>query len=379
MKSIGIIGARGFVGGELLRLCLAHPDLQVTCVTSESQADQPVVESFPTLDGLTDLRFERFDPARAADRAEAFFLALPDGEAMQMAPALLEAGARIVDISGDFRVRDRVAYEAWYKRTHTSPHLLSEAVYGMPELHPEVRDARLVANPGCYPTAALLALAPLVADGRLDLQSIVIDAKSGVSGAGGRTSMREEFTFTAVNQNLRAYGVVGHRHTAEIEQELSRLAATNDQRPAELQAPSSKLQASEHQEPGARSQEPERSDLAVTFTPHLLPITRGIYVTCYARTLDTPDVGELLARYRDFYYDAPFVQITGETPPEIRHVVGANYCRIGVACDPRTRRVIAMAVIDNLVKGAAGSAVQNMNLILGLDETAGLLGAALCP
>jgi N-acetyl-gamma-glutamyl-phosphate reductase len=347
MISIGIIGARGFAGGELLRICLGHPEFRVAYVTSESQAGQPVADAFPTLAGRTELRFDSFDPAHAAAAADAFFLSLPDGEAMQLAPGLLETGKRIVDVSGDYRVRDRQRYEAWYKIEHTSPELLARAVYGLPELHPEVREARLVANPGCYPTAALLALAPLYGFVRIDPHSVVIDAKSGVSGAGGRSALREEFSFTAVNQNLRAYSAVGHRHTAEIEQELEALA-------------------------GAAAAPPQ-----VTFTPHLLPITRGIYTTCYLRALDAVDLDALIERYRTFYRDAPFVQITGMTPPEIRHVVGANDCRIGLAADRRSGRVIVMAVIDNLLKGAAGQAVQNMNLMLGLTETAGLSSPAL--
>jgi N-acetyl-gamma-glutamyl-phosphate reductase len=350
MISIGIIGARGFAGGELLRLCLGHPELRVAYVTSESQAGQPVADAFPTLAGRTDLRFSSFELSRATAAADAFFLSLPDGEAMQLAPGLLEAGKRIVDVSGDYRVRDRERYETWYKIEHRSPELLARAVYGLPELHPEVRDARLVANPGCYPTAALLALAPLYGFMRLDPHSIVIDAKSGVSGAGGRSALKEEFSFTAINQNLRAYSAVGHRHTAEIEQELTALAgATGAEAPP------------------------------VTFTPHLLPITRGIYTTCYARSLDTIDLDALVERYQAFYSEAPFVRITGTTPPEIRHVVGANDCRIGLAADRRSGRIIVMAVIDNLLKGAAGQAVQNMNLMLGLPETAGLSGPALYP
>lgn len=346
MVTVGIIGARGFTGGELLRLCLGHPALRVTYVTSESQVDQPVAETFPTLAGVTDLRFQAFDAARAVEAAEAFFLALPDGEAMKIAPGLLAAGKKVVDLSGDFRVRDRAAYETWYKIEHRSPELLSHAVYGLPELHPEVREARLVANPGCYPTAALLALAPLCRSGLIDPQSIVIDAKSGVSGAGGRVALKEEFSFPAVNQSFRAYGMTGHRHTAEIEQELAA---------------------------------PADCPLPVTFTPHLLPITRGLYATCYARALDPPDRDALIARYHDFYASAPFVRISDVTPPELRHVVGSNQCRIGLATDPRTRRVILTSAIDNLMKGAAGQALQNMNLMLGLDETDGLRSPALYP
>lgn len=346
MIPVGIIGARGFVGGELIRLCLVHPALCLTYVTSESQVDLPVAEAFPTLAGRTELRFSAFDARRASQVAEAFFLSLPDGEAMKIAPELFSAGKKIVDISGDYRVRNRQRYEAWYKIEHRSPDLLGQAVYGLPELHPEVREAQLVANPGCYPTAALLALAPLYGFVSLDSDSIVVDAKSGVSGAGGRAALKEEYSFTAINQNLRAYGVVGHRHTAEIEQELERLGD------------------------GATS---------VTFTPHLLPITRGIYATCYVRVPEPPEAEALVERYRAFYRDAPFVKVTGTTPPEIRHVVGSNDCRVGLAVDRRVGRVVAMAVIDNLLKGAAGQAVQNMNLMLGLDETAGLGSPALYP
>src|SRR6266542_477337 len=198
MYRIGIVGARGFTGAELLRLGLRHPDYEITYVTSESQAGQPLDSAFPTLLGATSLRFSAFDPREAGQLADAFFLALPDGEAMKIAPALLDQGKKLVDLSGDFRVRDRASYERWYGREHLSPQLLSEAVYGMPELHPEVRNARLVANPGCYPTAMLLALAPLFASRRVDPVTVIVDAKSGVSGAGGRVGMREEFSFPAV-------------------------------------------------------------------------------------------------------------------------------------------------------------------------------------
>jgi N-acetyl-gamma-glutamyl-phosphate reductase len=254
----------------------------------------------------------------------------------------------VVDLSGDFRVRDQATYEQWYGREHLSPQLLSEAVYGMPELHPEVREARLVANPGCYPTAVLLGLAPLFASARIDPATVVVDAKSGVSGAGGRVGMREEFSFPAVNENLCAYSVTGHRHVAETEQELAVLARTSV------------------------------DNVRLTFTPHLLPITRGIYATNYARLSAPVDRETLLAEMRSFYRNAPFVQVT-ESLPEIRHVIGSNACRIGLALDERVGRVIVMAVIDNLVKGAAGQAIQNLNLMLGLPETAGLEGTALYP
>jgi N-acetyl-gamma-glutamyl-phosphate reductase len=349
MHRIGIVGARGFAGAELLRLGLQHPEYEITYVTSESQAGLPLEASFPTLRGATRLRFSAFDAREATDAADAFFLALPDGEAMKTVPALLEQGKKVVDLSGDFRVRDQATYERWYKREHSAPHLLREAVYGLPELHPEVRQARLAANPGCYPTAMLLALAPLVAARRIDPVTVIADTKSGVSGAGGRVGLREEFSFPAVNENLRAYSVTGHRHLAETEQELAAIAGA----PADT--------------------------IRLTFTPHLLPITRGIYSTIYATLREPVDLETLAADLTTFYRNAPFIWITGATIPEIRHVVGSNACHIGLALDERVGRVILMAVIDNLVKGAAGQAIQNLNLMLGLPETTGLQGTALYP
>jgi N-acetyl-gamma-glutamyl-phosphate reductase len=349
MHRIGIVGARGFTGAELLRLGLRHPQYEVTYVTSESQAGQPLDTAFHTLHRATNLRFSAFNAREAAAAADAFFLALPDGEAMKIAPALLEQGKRVVDLSGDFRVKDRAAYEHWYGREHLSPQLLSEVVYGMPELHPEVRQARLVANPGCYPTAMLLALAPLFSSGRVDPAGAIIDAKSGVSGAGGRVGMREEFSFPAVNENQRAYSVTGHRHVAETEQELALLI----RRPID--------------------------EVRLTFTPHLLPITRGLYATAYLTLRRPADPDTLTAEFTDFYKDAPFVHVTGAAIPEIRQVIGSNVCRIGLALDERVGRLIILSVIDNLVKGAAGQAIQNLNLMLGLPETAGLEGTALYP
>jgi N-acetyl-gamma-glutamyl-phosphate reductase len=349
MHRIGIVGARGFTGAELLRLGLRHPQYEITYVTSESQAGQSLDAAFPTLRGTSPLRFSAFDPREAAAAADAFFFALPDGEAMKSAPALLDLGKKVVDLSGDFRVKHRATYEEWYQREHLSPEFLAEAVYGMPELHPEVRQARLVANPGCYPTAMLLALAPLFASGRIDPATVIVDAKSGVSGAGGRVGMKEEFSFPAVNENLRAYSVTGHRHTAETEQELAAIAGL------------------------------PTDELRLTFTPHLLPITRGIYVTAYAGLRAPVDLNTLIAEFTKYYQAAPFVQVTGAAIPEIRHVIGSNACHIGLALDERVGRVIVMAVIDNLVKGAAGQAIQNLNLMLGLPETTGLEAPALYP
>ncbi|MBI3912315.1 MAG: N-acetyl-gamma-glutamyl-phosphate reductase [Armatimonadetes bacterium] len=347
MIPVGVVGARGFVGGELLRYLLQHPHLHVAYVTSDTQAGAPVAASFPSLHGLTNLTFSQFDAEEAAASAELLFFALPDGQAMQHSPAVLAAGKKVVDISGDFRVRDRATYEQWYRREHVSPHLLPEAVYGLPELHPEVREARLVANPGCYPVAMLLALAPLVSRGLARPGGVVVDAKSGVSGAGARVGMSEEYSFPAINENFRAYGMTGHRHIAEVEQELA------------------------HLQPGG-------NEWRITFTPHLLPITRGILATCYVDLTEDVNAPALTALYREFYARAPFVHVQ-DAPPEVHHTAGTNRCILSVTVDARTRRAICLSAIDNLGKGAAGQAVHNANLMLGLEETAGLTGGALWP
>jgi N-acetyl-gamma-glutamyl-phosphate reductase len=346
MIRIGIIGARGFTGGELLRLGLGHPHFEITCVTSESQAGTPVTDGFPGLLGATDLRFTAYDQAAAMDAADAFFFALPDGEAMARVEPLLHAGKKVVDLSGDFRVRDPQSYERWYRRPHVSPHLLERAVYGLPELRPEVPEASLIANPGCYPTAILLALAPLFARGLADPDSLVVDAKSGVSGAGGRSALDPAFSFAAIADNFRAYSVTGHRHIAEMEQELVRICG---------------------------------SDVRMSFTPHLLPLMRGIVATCYVRLREARSTADLTALYRDFYSAAPFVHVLEETLPEVRCVSGSNACHLAVRYDDHTGRAVCISAIDNLVKGAAGSAIQNMNLVSGLPETAGLAQPATGP
>jgi len=342
---VGIVGARGFAGGELLRLGLQHPDLEITYVTSESQAGKPVTEGFPGLLGATDLRFSAYDQAEALAAADAFVFALPDGEAMTRVEPLLEAGRKVVDVSGDFRVRDAAAYEQWYRREHVSPHLLARAAYGLPELVPGVGEAALVANPGCYPTAILLAVAPLFAAGLAVPNTLIADAKSGVSGAGGRATLDPSMSFAAINDNFRAYGVTGHRHIAEMEQELTRLSGITQR---------------------------------LTFTPHLLPLMRGILATCYVQLTQGRDDVQLGDLYRDYYARAPFVHVL-DGLPELRWVAGSNACHLAVRFDGRTGRAICIAAIDNLVKGAAGSAMQNLNLVCGLDETAGLRAPAMGP
>lgn len=338
---VGIIGARGYTGAELVRLLCKHPAVTVTHLTSESQVGVPISNLYPGLRGHIDLACESFDPETACAKADVFFYALPAGEAMKSAATLLAAGKKVVDLGADFRLQDPERYRAWYRAEPAPADLLARAVYGLPELNrAQVREASLIANPGCYPTAAILGFAPLLASHRVDPATIIIDAKSGVSGAGGRSVMKPEYSFPHVNDNLRAYGLVSHQHTPEIEQEFERLCGTS--------AP-------------------------VQFTPHLIPMTRGILMTGYATLRGDADTAGLLGEYAAFYRDAPFVQVLPEgSLPETKYVLGSNQCHVGLKVDPRTRRVVVVSAIDNLMKGAAGQAVQNMNLMCGFPETQGL-------
>lgn len=342
MHRVGIIGARGFTGGELLRLLLNHPEFKVTYVTSESSEGEQVASVFPGLSGQIDLLFEAYDPQRALDAADLFFFALPDGEAMKRVGPLLSAGARVVDLSGDFRIKNPQVYRRWYGRDHAAPELLPGAAYGLTETYPEVAQARLVANCGCYAISSLLALTPIFDRGsglNPDPQSVIVDAKSGVSGAGGRAAMDPSMSFPAVHDNFRAYSPTGHRHIGEIEQSLMRV-------------------------------QPE--DVVISFTPHLLPVTRGILSTMYVNLADNVDEEDLAEMYREFYAGAPFVRVLRDRLPELRHVVGSNLCEIAFRWDERTGRLTLFSAIDNLIKGAAGSAIQNMNLMLDLPQQTGL-------
>lgn len=348
MFKVGIIGARGFTGGELVRILLRHPGVSLSYVTSESHAGESLSDTFPTLLGQTDLKYEAFNSEEALNKADVFIFAMPEGEAMKRAPQLLAQGAKIVDLSGDFRLKDAAIYQKWYKREHVAPDLLGKAVYGLPELHrSEIKSAQLVANPGCYPTSSILALAPLMKEKALDPESILVDSKSGVSGAGGRAAMGGEYSYPLINDSFRAYGLVSHRHTPEIEQELGLQAGT---------------------------------EAMVQFTPHLVPMTRGILSTAYAEMTTEMSLDEIQSLYENFYKDEPFVQVLPKGQlPQTKHVCGSNHCHIGMNYDSRTHRVIVVSAIDNLVKGAAGQAVQNMNLLCGLPETQGIDLIALYP
>jgi N-acetyl-gamma-glutamyl-phosphate reductase len=345
MHRIAVIGASGYTGIELLRLLSGHPGVELVTVTSRQYAGLPVSEVFQSLQGCLDLAFEDLSPKQVSQGVDLVFTAVPHQTAMEMVPELLDAGCRVVDLSADFRLDDLATYEAWYQK-HSAPELLSEAVYGLPELFRKlIPAARLVANPGCYPTSVALALAPLLENRLIEPATIIVDSKSGTSGAG--RAAKVETLFCEVNEGFKAYSLPRHRHTPEIEQTLGKLAG---------------------------------ADLMISFTPHLLPVNRGILSTCYASLTRGLSLAELHDVYRERYAAEVFVRLHPQGGlPNISQVKGSNFCDIGLAVDDRTGRVITIAAIDNLVKGAAGQAIQNMNLMLGIPEHAGLLIPPLVP
>lgn len=346
MLKVAIVGASGYTGVELIRLLHCHPEVAVTCVTSEQSAGKRISDVFPTLRGRCDLVLENLEPVRIAEKADFIFTALPHKAAMEVVPTFLKLGKPVVDLSADYRLHDAKEYERWYE-PHMNPELLKEAVYGAPELRrAKVAAARLVANPGCYPTSIILALAPLLKKGMADTGSIIADSKSGVTGAG--RSAKVDNLYCEVNEGFKAYGVGGtHRHIPEIEQELSLLAGKK---------------------------------LAISFTPHLVPMDRGILSTIYLQPLEKVTAGELVSLYAAFYKGEPFVRVLPEGSfPSTAYVRGSNFCDIGIAVDSRTGRIIVVSAIDNLVKGASGQAVQNMNIMNGFPENMGLEGLALFP
>jgi N-acetyl-gamma-glutamyl-phosphate reductase len=354
MIAAAIVGVSGYAGGELVRLLSRHPLVRVTYAGSETYAGQPLSRAFPGMAGTAagSLICQRGDAVEAARDADVVFLAQENGAAMQIAGELLDLGKRVVDISADFRLRDIGAYERWYKIEHQAGMLLAEgiALYGLPELNrDDLGGARLIANPGCFPTAAILALAPLLAHRIISLRGIVVDAKSGISGA-GRSKSDLALRYSEANEAVVPYGVAGsHRHVPEIEQELSAHTAPDH--------------------------------VTITFTPHRVPMTRGILATCYG-VLNDPNTttDTVLNAFRSMYADAPFVVLRDPSDlPSTKDVYGSNYCHLTAKVDGRTGIVTVLSVIDNLVKGAAGQAVQNMNLMFGFPETTGLEGAGLWP
>ncbi|MCL5284072.1 MAG: N-acetyl-gamma-glutamyl-phosphate reductase [Armatimonadetes bacterium] len=342
--NVGIVGASGYAGGELLRILADHPQVRITVITSDTYAGQPVASSFPGLARKRLAAFTAYDQSKIS-QCDLVFLARDSGVAMKVAPQLLNAGVKVIDLSADFRLRDVNTYHQWYGIHHSEPDLCQEAVYGLPELFASrISSARLVANPGCYPTGAILALAPLLSHHLVESKTIIVDAKSGFSGA-GRSKFGQDYHFAEVNESTAAYKVAVHRHTPEIEQICSEVAGR---------------------------------ELVVSFTPHLIPITRGILSTCYATLLRPHSDEELQQIYSRFYDEAPFVRVVSNLPAT-KHVAGSNDCHIGLKTDLRTGRVVVISVIDNMVKGAAGQAVQNMNLMYGFGETAGLESGSIFP
>ena len=340
---VGIIGATGYGGGELIRLLSRHPAAQIVGLQARGREDEPIDVSHPHLAG-TGLRIAD----ALAEELDAVFLGLPHGAAAALVPELLAKGVTVIDLGPDFRLRDPADYPRWYRFDHPRPDLLDQAVYGLPELHRDelaklrVAEVRIVASPGCYATTAILSLAPLARAGLLE--DVVIDAKSGVSGAGRES--KPEMHFSEVNESVKAYGIDGHRHVAEIEQELG-LAA------------------------GAKLP-------PVDFLPHLIPMTRGILAACHVRTTRPVEQAELDDLFRRAYDGERFVEIAA-TPPATKHVTGSNTFRVHARHDPRTGRVLVLGVLDNLVKGAAGQAVQAFNVVFGLPEASGLEQLPLAP
>ncbi len=334
----GVIGATGYGGAELLRILQSHPEFQIESVYSSSQQGKSIVDHYPHLTNIVPMTLEDIDPAAISRNTDIVFLATPSGVSAEIAPLLLEEGCTVVDLSGDFRLKKINDYEKWYKKTAAPQEWLNRAVYALPELNrSSIKDTKFISNPGCYPTATLLGLAPLVRNGLIEDGSVIIDAKSGVSGAGQTASFHT--IYNELNENFKIYKVNAHQHIPEIEQMLSGWG---------------------HESP-------------ITFLTHLVPMTRGIMATIYASLKSEISPEEINEIYNDYYKDEPFIRIRKNGIfPSTKEVYGSNFCDMGIAVDARTGRVTVVSVIDNLMKGAAGQAIQNANILCGLDETAGL-------
>jgi N-acetyl-gamma-glutamyl-phosphate reductase len=341
-----VIGGTGYGAVELIRLIKIHPHLKIGTVVSNSQAGNSFSEAYPHLTGILEQPLEKFDPKTLAEQNDVVFLATPSGVSSRLVPELMEEGVRCIDLSGDFRLKTEEQYESWYKHPSADRAYLNQAIYGLSEIYAEkISDARLIANPGCYPTATNLGLIPIIRTNLVDFESIIIDAKSGVSGAGRGLSLTSHYV--EINENLKAYKLGKHQHIPEIEQVL---------------------------------EEESGHPITVSFTTHLVPMTRGIMCTMYVnlkRNLSTLEVYEL---YKKFYKNKPFVRVRPVgTIPATKEVWGSNYCDIGLHVDERTNRLTIISVIDNLMKGASGQAIQNANLMFGWDESTGLINIPMYP
>jgi len=339
----GIMGATGYAGLELTRILSAHPSVTIEKLGSTSYAGRTVGSLYPQLTGLKNMVYEEPDPQAWAQTCDVIFTCLPHGVSSETVAKLSPYGKPVIDLSGDYRYDDPAVYEKWYGMPHPHPDVLAKAVYGLTELYRDaVKDAPVIGNPGCYTTCSILGLTPAIASGLVDPDTIIIDAKSGTSGAGRSPS--HDLHFTEVHDNFKAYKIAVHRHTSEIEQELSKAA---------------------------------KKPLALSFTPHLLPVKRGILETIYCALPEAVSHADVMAVYEKYYGDEPFITLYPEgTVPELKHVVGSNELHIGWVVDTRLHRLIIVAVLDNLIKGAAGQAIQNMNVRFGLPETTGLVSPA---
>jgi N-acetyl-gamma-glutamyl-phosphate reductase len=338
MVKVSIVGISGYSGVELFHILNNHPEACIVAVTSGSHNGQKLSEIFPHLANV-DLVCNDYSPDEVAKLSDVIFTCVPHGgPAMDYAASAKKFSKKMIDLSADFRLKDKNIYEKWYKVTHKYPELLSEAVYGLPELHrEEIKKAWLIGNPGCYTTAAILALSPLLKNDLIDEKTIIVDAKSGVSGAGRK--MKQEYHFTELNEGLSAYGFATHRHTPEIEQEISLVSKTN---------------------------------IVISFSPNLVPMVRGILSSSYAKLKIKIDYAEVLSMFKSMYKDEPFVRIMENGMPNTKFVAGTNYIDIAVKIDERTNTIAVFTAIDNLIKGASGQAVHNFNLMFGFDEKTGL-------
>ncbi len=339
MIKVSVLGATGYAGVELVRLLCSHKEVEITNLVSKSFAGKKLSEIYPNFSGVLDIELADLDIKKVVKESDVVFTALPHGASKEVIPELFKSQVKVIDLSGDFRYDDIKVYEKWYGEPHSSPEVLEESVYGLCELHREkIKNASLIGNPGCYTTCSILGAAPLLKNNIIDEDSIIIDAKSGVTGAGRSTNL--DYSFCECTENMKAYKIATHRHTSEIEQELSKFAS---------------------------------KDIMVSFTPHLVPLKRGILSTIYANlTKDVTDE-EIYEFYKEFYMGEQFVRIyePGKLP-ETNHVAGSNFVDIGFKVDKRLKRVIVTSAIDNIVKGAAGQAVQNMNIMFGFNENEGL-------
>lgn len=346
MIKIAICGGSGYTGAELLRILLLHPEVEVTAVTSERSAGKRVTDLYPHLHKYAHLVYENLEKEKVLKKADLFFMALPHGASQEAVDYFFKKGKKVIDLSADYRISDAAVYEEWYKTPHNYKTTLKKAVYGLPELYRKrIQKAKLVANPGCYPTSAILGLCPALKKGLLDINSITVDSKSGTSGAGRKADVA--FSYCEVNEGFKAYGIGVHRHTPEIEQEISGIAGKS---------------------------------IKINFTPHLVPMDRGMISTIYGKLVKGVDTPGVLAAYKNFYAKEPFVNVLEEGRyPNAKNVRGSNYCEIGLKVNKRTDTLIIVSAIDNLVKGASGQAVQNMNIMMGFDETTGLEALGLFP